>query len=556
LEAKFSINENIALKESIPTTLIEQQQLLDALKITLKLAFPTSTVTDSKEAKSIASESVTRTEADGKVSEEKKSTSDKTGTQTKTEEEKSGDTSSLGDPSAFPGVDAAKLPEVLEGDLGRVPLLVRKNALTLLQSVRLLNRSMKDVAVRSGYKPYVVTLQYTMMPYVRSQPLDTYNTTFFFAGGPGMFPDNQPRIKLDAKTVESKALSVKLQNAINKRLGFMVQRMYCKFREARDNDEHSFQLSVKIDPRVIQAELFPALEESGLTRDQALEVAKSMAPDVESKLNLLLSSKTPVLCAHPNPIVVPLLATDNIEASSQARSANFIRQIGVAASAAYQGATGTLSMDKLNQDLISILGEDFNSLMTVGRLTENSLRVRFGAMNQGSTRYAMVPRNHNVHLLLLAPDELLGEKKAMVQLVSRTEFRNLRTGKELKARTPYEVWKLAKQKVQALIPDVSESTMRRLFGYAMTARYGNFVHELEKSGVGVFGPVLWLELSELLIGSKYANAEFELKKPQKPKLPVKPTISQTPILKDDGKQTIVEIGGGANFKNGRFISKE
>ena len=55
----------------------------------------------------------------------------------------------------------------------------------------------------------------------------------------------------------------------------------------------------------------------------------------------------------------------------------------------------------------------------MARLSENSLRVRLGALQQASARFAMVPRNHYVTLLLMVPEEAVLQR-ADGEVVFRT----------------------------------------------------------------------------------------------------------------------------------------
>jgi hypothetical protein len=59
---------------------------------------------------------------------------------------------------------------------------------------------------------------------------------------------------------------------------------------------------------------------------------------------------------------------------------------------------------------------DFNSLLTVARLSENSVRVRLGAL-QGNNQYTMMPRTHNITVLVMVPpgaDEIRYITKSMM----------------------------------------------------------------------------------------------------------------------------------------------
>src|SRR4030095_2771655 len=71
-----------------------------------------------------------------------------------------------------------------------------------------------------------------------------------------------------------------------------------------------------------------------------------------------------------------------------------------------------------------VLGRDLNSLLTVARLSENTLRIRIGAVQEATANYAMVPRNHNITLLLMVPEG----SPPLMELASRTELVDADTG--------------------------------------------------------------------------------------------------------------------------------
>jgi len=133
------------------------------------------------------------------------------------------------------------------------------------------------------------------------------------------------------------------------------------------------------------------------------------------------------------PLVVPLLVTDSLEASTNSTTLGRL----IEASVALQGTTGTTAFG-FNQgftmeDLVSALGRDLNSLFMVSRLSDNTIRLRLGANQQISSNYAMVPRNHTVTLLVLLPTKAVDEKKEHL-IQARTEMVHVRTGKALKGK--------------------------------------------------------------------------------------------------------------------------
>lgn len=112
-----------------------------------------------------------------------------------------------------------------------------------------------------------------------------------------------------------------------------------------------------------------------------------------------------------NPIVVPLLATDSLEASLADAQDRRIRQIGLAAQVLAQTAAG-VSFKNLSDELEGLLGRNVNSTFTIGRLSDNTVRARLGALQQVNSEYAMVPRTEAVTLLVLVPAAVVRQEAA------------------------------------------------------------------------------------------------------------------------------------------------
>ena len=134
----------------------------------------------------------------------------------------------------------------------------------------------------------------------------------------------------------------------------------------------------------------------------------------------------------PNiPVIVPLLVTDQVEGAIQSRRAERLTEIVLALSAAYAGIGGEVNINAISQQIERALGRSYNSLLTVGRIGENVLRVRLGARQTSSTpdQYEAIPRTHNISLLVLVPAD--GNEQTCSRTVfvgTRREFQRPTTG--------------------------------------------------------------------------------------------------------------------------------
>ncbi|MEM1094576.1 MAG: hypothetical protein AAGJ10_08235 [Bacteroidota bacterium] len=123
-------------------------------------------------------------------------------------------------------------------------------------------------------------------------------------------------------------------------------------------------------------------------------------PDIIDSDSTTSSSALPPLL---NPIVLPLLVTDNLEGMLQSRSASQIQQLVLGLGLLNSTFSAGINAREFTERVQAAFGRDLNSLMTVGQSTENSLRIRLGAMLSPASRYNMVPRTHNITLVLLVP---------------------------------------------------------------------------------------------------------------------------------------------------------
>lgn len=103
------------------------------------------------------------------------------------------------------------------------------------------------------------------------------------------------------------------------------------------------------------------------------------------------------------PKVVPILATDNLERALATRSLEVARQVAGALSGMFNGIAGQASANSLNQEINAVLASDYNSRLTVGRESDNTLRIRVGTTDQSVQGGALVAQTYNISLLLLIP---------------------------------------------------------------------------------------------------------------------------------------------------------
>jgi hypothetical protein len=99
--------------------------------------------------------------------------------------------------------------------------------------------------------------------------------------------------------------------------------------------------------------------------------------------------------------------------------------------ATIKGVGASASVDKVLEKIEELQVDDLNSLFTVSQIAVNGIRLRLGARNDGGAdRFEMIPRTHNVTLLVMAPKNVV-ETISRLRAVAYTRMRHADTGKEL-----------------------------------------------------------------------------------------------------------------------------
>lgn len=374
MQPKFALDEKQALAEAIPQTMALEEQFINILEAALQVNLQQTLKTSKK---------TTKTET-GK---------DPVDTEETTEETK---------PGEVPDVDLGDLPgsrgtapapgALLKNGVGTDAFLKYLTATALFQEVHLLNKYVQSAAMQRNYKPYVVRLQVTTLPGARNQPYDSYINLSFFSGG---FSAENPPPPLPVQPRSASGESTK--SAKGAELGAAVV--------AAD------QLTT--DAAGTAADGTPPTPDP-VTGDNTNAAAGGAGGSLST--------------AEFTPVVVPLLVTDNVESAIHSRSVDTIRQYALGLSALIQGVGVGGQVQSFAERLQAALGQDFNSVYTVSRLSDNTLRIRIGAQHQTASQYASITRTNNVTVLLLIPEKLEKEK---VRVVGRTSMVDAYTGEPL-----------------------------------------------------------------------------------------------------------------------------
>jgi len=172
------------------------------------------------------------------------------------------------------------------------------------------------------------------------------------------------------------------------------------------------------------------------------------------------------------PFVVPLLSTDSIETAERAQSIEALRDIGVAVDLVKGFGGLGLSANSQKDRQQALQGLDVNSLMTLGRLSDNSLRVRFGAANDPGGGYATHSRTNTISVLVFFPT-----KSEVARMVSRTSWLHVVDGTELHSDGETYSERLAPVLKQWAHLGLTEKFLRKVDEYPLEGNYQAFEKE-------------------------------------------------------------------------------
>jgi len=214
------------------------------------------------------------------------------------------------------------------------------------------------------------------------------------------------------------------------------------------------------------------------------------------------------------PKVLPVVVTDNLEATVQSRSLDRVTSLLYTLAEFGGGAF----LDKMDSGLVEdaileeVHGRDLNSLFSVSRLSENTLRIRMGAMQQATSDYAMIPRNHHVTLLLMVPDG----SPPLMEVASRTELVDTETGEALPSSDRGDGDRLLQRLAwEWELGELPEGALAELLAHVESNDQAGFSRVLARvlpadHPARPFERQLWIELVQLTIGDEYTAALFEL----------------------------------------------
>ncbi len=495
LQPKFTVSSDDAVKLALPKTSISQNALASIFSLGAQVGLPQTTSSNSltqtlgnnltnngSESSSIATGiSNGTTLGQNGVANSTSNTSEtkNSNTTTVTTNNNQGTTQTTTVTTAPGSAPTSNLPSAslpsavnlqqLSGNVVLDPLLLYKAATAVYEEVGLLNKYVKDAALRHNYVPYLARVQISVQPVARNEPYDVY-------------------VHLGA------------------------------FLNCGDS----------------------------------------------------LKALTPI---------IPLLVTDDLEVSQTNSALNIAKQLaatlgGIVGNVALQGQASELS-SKYN----AILGSDLNSLYSVARSGENSIKVRIGAsrspQESSSPVYAMVPQTHEVSFLVLVDQDFLPihtvdtkeltfnnsgknlnkgcSKEALPELhvLSYTKLKKTTNGEELDVDPNLSGELVHKLAERTSSPDNVEEVYSKLLASKNNISKGDthaFEEFSDRMGINnKYSEVLWLGMQAIANISEWSSMHFDIPMKRGSVNQIKNELSLQPItLTDDcnGNLSTTVLGMG------------
>lgn len=530
LQPQFTLTADQALEQVLGTSLRTQQSEVTLNRLGLAAGLPGTSTTQT-------TDSTTSLAADG--------TTALTGNDSTTTTKQPGSPPSLDGVRATPDAVA---PGSFDGQSLTSDAMMRYwAAAALYQEVQLLNRIVSDATTLKGYEAYIVRLQVSTMPYSRKLALDTYldlevndaktpplpmspAEIYQLLSGLAKSAENQDEKKFDSVlqcTLEKLESSLSAAEKRKKLAGDKnnawdnvtkgLEALNYKVREAAGDGKTNKNKRVKLLQAVV-SEYCPDSEQAKKNDSNTTlnEAGKNSEPsDLKwffGPSPLVVGTQAAATDHGADIQVVPMLVTDNLELTAAGRSASQTRDLALALQAMVQNVGVSLTAQNYRQLVQASFGQDYNSLLMVTKSGRNKLRVRLGALNSPTTRYAMVPRNHAVTFLLLVRTHGDDDGNAPIQPPTE-EIRITKHIECFDALTGLSVLKMTSPKESITLTDWPSAPKQSSKSIATSS-----VDD------GVYNLPLFSKLPDVEIPPKNENA--------------------TPLLADDGKVTTAKLVGG------------
>jgi hypothetical protein len=254
------------------------------------------------------------------------------------------------------------------------------------------------------------------------------------------------------------------------------------------------------------------------------------------------------------PLVIPILSTDAVQATRRVNSAVARREVALALNLLKGfGAIGA-GTSRAGEREEEAAGAELESVVTVGRLTDNTLRIRMGADPVPGGGYEMVTRTFSVSAVVFLP-----KTARQLQYVSRLSMHDVESGDELDAAYG-DAYKAGLSQISRDYDREFQlgDRLTRLDDHVLHGNYDAFERELisdakwsatptdsQKQELRRKAMYVWSQLTALLRYSRYGIGTVTL-----PRLPEQkcPELAQVVAYQAGDKTVQVTLAHGQNLR--------
>jgi hypothetical protein len=275
------------------------------------------------------------------------------------------------------------------------------------------------------------------------------------------------------------------------------------------------------------------------------------------------------------PIIIPLLATQDFEMANMNVTSNKIRQYVLALSMMASAVGAHAEAQKVIKEYQNYITNDYNSLFTIGSLGDNAISAHFGAMRSsnknGDPVDQQVSNTRTINVLMLVPIDKSNLKFDRVRVSTKSSFLHAESGMELKLVEQDDLFNNMINKYKAYFhktPNLQYAAKLResaieLIQYTQSGKKLEFdkkfeeilqcagADEKELHEILYFNDSAWLDI--LSIASQYPYTSFRFEVPN-PKYSINENLKQPNklifTLKDDGENSFLSLplGQATYFK--------
>lgn len=252
------------------------------------------------------------------------------------------------------------------------------------------------------------------------------------------------------------------------------------------------------------------------------------------------------------PLVIPILSTDSVQATRRSTNSTAQREVGLALNLLQGFGSVGASLGRNQGNENDAAGNDLESVVTVGRLSDNTIRIRMGADPLPGGGYGMVARTFNISAVVFLPKDA-----KQLYYVSRLSLHHVLDGTELSTtRTPsYEegITRISQSNHRdfpGLTPDILTN---HLDDYAFHGDFKSFAKQLTPLAAEGTNPLelqreamyVWSELIALNRQTRFANSVVDVPRPPAIEWP---PADQLVAYTSDAKGVTVSLGLGKNMR--------